>query len=73
MNFNQLTCTCGSESSWSSSPRSRLYLCPGADTRTSRTSRQRDTASPVGARDGDITVQLILSYNWKEIVNEMDE
>lgn len=71
-NFNiqnaiSLTWTCDCESSWSNSFRSQLYLCPGAEIISSIASRQRATASPGGARVGDITVELILSYNcWEK-------
>lgn len=51
----------GSDSSCRSSLRSRLYLCPGAERTASMTSLLRTTASPFGIRDGDTTVQLILS------------
>lgn len=69
--WNSLTCKCGSDSSCSNSLRSRLYLCPGAEQTQSTTSRLRATASPVGARDGDITVLLILSYNCMPSENEI--
>lgn len=60
-----LTCTCDCDSSCSNSFRSQLYLWPGAEMMISMTSRQRNTASPGGARVGDITVELILSYSYR--------
>lgn len=66
-----LTCTCDCDSSCSSSFRSQLYLWPGAEMMISMTSRQRSIASPGGARVGDITVELILSYSYSSNNNQI--